>query len=122
MRRKTIRERPASRSELAGWYAEVLEQQATSGLSVTDYAAVAGVSAWTLYQWRRRLAPVAPAGRKCDRATTPRLIEVSIARPPARSTVSDLVVRVCEGRRSIAVPCGFNDEDLRRLVLVLESC
>jgi hypothetical protein len=33
-----------------------------------------------------------------------------------------MVVRVGDGRRSIEVPRGFDGDDLRRLVAVLESC
>ena len=33
-----------------------------------------------------------------------------------------LVVRVNEGRRSIAAHIGFDDGELRRLIAVLESC
>lgn len=117
MRRIAIGQRPSSRGELASWYSSILEQQASSGLSVTKFAEQAGVSAWTLYDWRRRLSSVA-AG-----ATPPKveLIEVSIARSePAGS--GGMVVRLGDGHRSIVVPPGFDGDELRRLVTVLESC
>jgi transposase-like protein len=40
---------------LAAHYAQLLAAQAGSGLSVTTFAEQAGVSAATLYSWRRRL-------------------------------------------------------------------
>lgn len=117
MRRNTIGERPKRREDLPDWYSSVLERQAESGLSVMEYAARAGMSAWTLYEWRRRLS--LPANNA--RTTSPKLIEVAVAQP--RLTAAEgLVVRLGDGRRSIAVPPGFDAGDLRRLIEVLESC
>ena len=117
MRRIAIEGRPSSRDELASWYSSLLEQQAASGLSVLEFAKRAGISAWTLYQWRRRLPPATetvPAER-------PKLIEVAIT-GPSLGAGSGMVVRLGDGRRSIAVPVGFDGDELRRLVSVLESC
>ena len=50
-----------------------------------------------------------------------KLVEVAVAQP-APHAVGGMVVRLCAGRRSIEVSPGFDDEDLRRLVAVLESC
>lgn len=116
MRRIDLGVRPTSRSELAAWYSAALDVQAASGLSVADYAAQIGVSVPTLYQWRRRLESPTRADR--DGA---KLVEVTVARQ-APSGCDGMVVRVCDGRRSIEVPGGFDCEDLRRLVEVLESC
>ena len=55
MPRHSIPERPRSRDELEAWYGAALDDQATSGLSVAEYAEGIGVTAATLYQWRRRL-------------------------------------------------------------------
>ena len=94
-----------------------MSAQAASGLSVTDYAELIGVTAATLYQWRRRLAA---AG---DDAPAPgNLVEVTIARPTASISSSNLLVRIGNGRRSIEVPRDFEANDLRRLIAVLESC
>ena len=83
---------------------------------MAEYAATIGVAAPTLYQWRRRLA--APLS---DREQETKLVEVAVAQP-APHAVGGMVVRLCAGRRSIEVSPGFDDEDLRRLVAVLESC
>ena len=50
-----------------------------------------------------------------------KLVEVTFARPAAVSG-GGLVVRLSGGRRSIEVPRGFDEVDLRRLVTALESC
>jgi len=120
MRRIDVGPRPTSREELAAWYAEALEAQAASGLSVAEFAQRMGVSMPTLYMWRRRL------GSRSRPAQLPaRLVEVTVARPCSESfeaTRPTLVVRLCSGRRSIDVPAGFDDDDVRRLVAALESC
>lgn len=118
MRRIAIPERPTSRGELAAWYSWILEQQAESGLTVTDYAARVGVSAWTLYVWRRRLCAVRSSNPSTER---PKLIEVTAKRSALPAT-EGLLVRIGDGRRSVVVPCGFDAGELRRLLEVLESC
>ena len=115
MRRIHVGPRPTSRDRLAAWYADALEAQASSGLSVSDFAKQIGVTGWTLYDWRRRLG----SGRAGDRA---KLVKVTVARSAGAQGSGALVVRVGDGRRSIEVPRGFDGDDLRRLVAVLESC
>jgi transposase-like protein len=116
MRRIDVGSRPTSRSELSRWYSEALEAQAASGLSVADFAQRMGVSVPTLYQWRRRLGT--PEGN--DQCSA-KLVEVTV-RQPADVATDGMVVRLCSGRRSIDVPLGFDDAELRRLVAALESC
>ena len=41
---------------------------------------------------------------------------------PAAVSGGGLVVRLSGGRRSIEVPRGFDEDDMRRLVTALESC
>jgi hypothetical protein len=117
MRRIDLGGRPTSRDELAAWYSAALDAQAASGLSVAAYAERVGVSAWTLYQWRRRLS--SSTGRRRRHAN---LVEVTIARPSRATGGGCLVVLVNEGRRSIEVPRGFDTDELRRVVTALESC
>ena len=93
----------------------MLERQAESGLSVTDFAASAGVSAWTLYEWRRRLA-----GSVSGQDDSPRLVEVSVV-PTSTSTGTGIRVELRSGH-CLDVRTGFDDHELRRLIGVLESC
>jgi len=111
MRNRSIGERPAGRRDLAGWYGAALKAQRASGLSVAEYATEIGVTATTLYQWRRRLEP---AGRGGQGVT--RLIEVTEARQGTEADDGDLVVHVAGGRRSVVVPHGFDGDELRRLI------
>jgi hypothetical protein len=117
MSRIDLEERPSSRDELAGWYAAALDAQSRSGLSVTGYAEQIGVTAATLYQWRRRLASSAAVG-----PSRAKLVEVTIASPNREVARTAVVVRICDGRRSIDVPRGFDSDELCRLITTLESC
>jgi len=116
MSRIDLGARPTNRRELAAWYSAALDAQAASGLSVAAYAKRLGVGFPTLYQWRRRLE----SQSRGDRGRA-KLVEVMVTRRPPSAT-DGIVVRVCEGRRSIEVPRGFDGDELRRLVTVLESC
>lgn len=102
---------------MAAWYRALLERQAESGLSVTDFAATAGVSPWTLYEWRRRLAGARGGGHDA----TPRLVEVSVVPSPPPSMATGIGVHLRSGHR-LDVRSGFDDHELRRLIGVLESC
>ena len=114
MRRNDLGARPTGRQELAAWYGAVLVAQARSGLSVAEYAERVGVTGATLYQWRRRLGEDRGVGGRA------KLVEVAVA---GREGIGEaLVVRLSDGRRSIEVPRGFDDDDLRRLIALLESC
>ena len=99
----------------------MLEAQVASGLSVSEYARQIGVSAPTLYQWRRRLAEQATA-RRSEGECAARLVEVVLGGELRRIEPERcLVVRLGRDRR-VEVPPGFDSDDLRRLVAVLESC
>lgn len=117
MQKRSFGPRPWSRDELAAWYGTVLEEHAASGLSLRTYADQVGMSAWTLYKWRRRL------GRDEEGAAAekPTLVEVAVE-AAAEKNSTGFVVRVNDDRRSIVVPAGFDGDELRRVVATLESC
>lgn len=119
MRRKDRGGRPKSRGELARWYAEALEHQATSGLTLAEYAEEIGVAPATLYEWRRRLS--AEDAAEGQRAAPFGLVEVTVEDEGATGSSAAFLVRL-GGERGIEVPPGFAEADLRRLVRVLESC
>ena len=125
MRRLDLGERPTGRAGLSQWYSAALAAQKRSGLTLEEYARQLGVTATTLYQWRRRLSG-GGGGRSGSKATEPgpRLVELVVNRADAK-TAGDLamcaIVRL-GGSRSIEVPRGFDSDDLRRLVTLLESC
>lgn len=115
MRRASSGGRPTRREDLAAWYGALLDRQAESGLSVTDFAASVGMSAWTLYEWRRRLA-----GSDDGRDAPPRLVEVAVV-PASAPTGTGIRVELRSGH-GLEVRAGFDGHELRRLIEVLESC
>ena len=119
MRRSNLGERPKSRGDLLRWYAEALDKQSSSGLSIAEYAEGLGVTAATLYQWRRRLS----AERDDDRLARGRfgLVEVAVERKEAQEDGGTFVVRL-DHDRGLEVPRKFADAELRRLITLLESC
>jgi hypothetical protein len=123
MRRIDLGERPTDRSDLTRWYSAALAAQEGGGLSVAEYARQLGVTATTLYDWRRRLSAGtgSRSGRRSAETARPGLVEVVVDRTHAGDAGSCAVVRLV-GSRSIEVPHGFDDDDLRRLVTLLESC
>ena len=115
----TERPKTRNRDELASWYAAALDEQSSSGLSMAEYASKLGVTATTLYQWKRRLSV------EEDRAEfeTPRsmgLVEVSLEGCSSTGEAGHFVVRL--GNRWVEVPRRFEDADLLRLVAILEAC
>lgn len=115
-----LSERPQSRDELAAWYAEALAEQAASGLSMAAFAEELGVTATTLYHWKRRLAEensTAPASR----ARRGGLIEVAINDEVPTAGPDGFVVRLKQ-ERCVEVPRDFEASALQRLIEVLEAC
>ena|SRR5690606_25280513 len=119
MNRVQIPPRPSDREQLPSWYATVLDCQRSSGLTMADFIVETGISNTSLYKWRQRLINESTYDPTKPVATN--LIEVTVARQPAR-TKTHMTVRVAGDRRSIDVPIDFDDDALRRLVEVLESC
>jgi len=86
---------------------------------MADYAVELGVAAATLYQWKRRLSADDLAEFETPRSLG--LVEVSIEDPPLAVASGPIVVRLGRGR-CVELPSRFDDEDLIRLIEVLESC
>jgi len=78
-------------------------RQRSSGLTMADFIVETGISNTSLYKWRQRLI---------NESTY----------DPTKPVATHMTVRVAGDRRSIDVPIDFDDDALRRLVEVLESC
>lgn len=114
--------RPRDRARLAAWYTEALEGQASSGMSVASYASRIGVTAATLYQWKRRLAGRNASGAdEVNAARSSGLIQVALEAPRTQRTPEKYIVHLRSGR-SIDVPHDFEAEALEQLLTVLEPC
>lgn len=117
MRRTPLGERPTRRQDLPAWYAAALERQASSGLSMIQFAASIGVPAVTLYQWRQRIA-----GATAEPEGHIRFVELDVVDPAApESPATSIRVELRSGHHLVVAP-GFPGDDLRRLLEVLESC
>jgi len=104
MRRQTTdRER-----EIAAKLAE-LER---SGETVAAFARRHGLSAWTVYDWRRK-----HGGARRRRQPRAEVVSVEVV-PSEQTGVFEVVV----GDLLVRVPLGFDDDELLRLVRVVRSC
>jgi hypothetical protein len=111
---KTTRTRPERQADLAKYYGGLLDEQAQSGLSVRAFAAEAGVSAWTLYSWRRRLAELAEVGQAGE------LVEVQVS-DDGGAQDTPIVVAI-DGRLRIELAADFDAGALERVLGVLSRC
>lgn len=92
----------------------LLARQESSGQSVAAFARRRGISAWTLYAWKRRLAQERGAGPGQDRGFVEVQVVGSRKAPP-------IELELPQGVR-VVVPSGVEEEDLRRVLAVLSSC
>lgn len=108
----------SGRTEREEHYAILLDEQEESGLSVTAFAEEAGLSAATLYSWRRRL------GRATPREGGVALLEVRVddeEDDEVQETSGRMVVAMADGTR-IELEADFDESALARLLSVLDRC
>jgi transposase-like protein len=91
----------------------LLSEQQASGLSVRRFARERGISAWTLYEWRRRF--------RRQEANAKRATFVQLEFKRAAICAPTISVELSSGMR-VHVPSGFEERELRRLLGVLASC
>ncbi len=114
-----LSERPRCREDLAAWYTTALEEQEASGLSMSDYAGLVGVTPATLYQWRRRLDSSPSTGPSSQESVG--LVEVHVNDLALGQASEAITVRLPNGFE-VEVSPTFDDETLNRLLRVLERC
>jgi transposase-like protein len=90
----------------------LLSQLERSGASVREFAREQGVSAWTVYSWRKRFDRRAP-GRRGPRAD---LVEI---RPGGLRTTA---IEIAFADASVRVAPGFDDGELIRVLRAVRSC
>ena len=107
------RHSPERIEEIRGHLAE-LEQ---SDRTVAELARELGVTAWTVYSWKRRFGADALRPSRNARQATPRadLIEIE---PPPTCDLMEVVV----GAMTVRVPRAFDPTELRRLLEVVQAC
>lgn len=105
------------RTEREGYYEALLDEQEESGLSVAAFAEEAGLSAATLYSWRRRL------GRSATRARGSNgLLEVCVSGDEGSGEASGRMILTVAGETRIELEADFVESALERLLGVLDRC
>jgi len=105
-----------SRNSLADYYRELLEEQAASDLSMTEFAEEVGVSAATLYGWRRRLADSAEVTEAQE------LLEVQLTDGEDAAQRRSPIVLTVDRRLRIELEADFDAGALERLLQLLSRC
>lgn len=112
---------PTSGTTLSDHYASLLAAQASSGLSMQRFAALHGVSACTLYMWRRRLS--AADSRSAD--VGPRLVAVDVvgkARASDAGTGAERYEIWLASGLHLRLPSNFVAARVAELVSTLRTC
>lgn len=108
---------------------QAVEQWRASGETVAKYARKHGLSAWTLYDWRKRLGEQSPStaepsepGPTTRQATRGAFLPVRVAQvSTAAHGVATPMEVVLAGGRVVRVGSDFDGAALRRLVAALEE-
>ncbi|QDU69842.1 IS66 family insertion sequence element accessory protein TnpA [Engelhardtia mirabilis] len=111
----TGRARSRGGTDLAKYYRELLEEQAESELSMTEFAGEVGVSAATLYGWRRRLAASA-------QVEAGELVEVQVTDDEVGMRQRAPIVLTIDNRLRVELEAGFDAAALERLLRLLSRC
>jgi transposase-like protein len=98
-----------------GEWRKVVARWEASGESAAVFASVVGVSAGTLWRWRRGLSRETVA-----ESAGHALAELVEVRPAALASDNRFEVRLAAGVR-IGVPASFDEAALERLLRVLEA-
>jgi len=104
-------------------YEKLLTEQESSGLSLRAFAESRGVNVATFYGWHRRLRPKRAQHKKGGPALVPvRVVDPVTEATPACGPAPPQTFEVTiPGERVISVPVGFDAQELRRLLSVLDS-
>src|SRR5712691_7572195 len=98
---------------------DLARQWRDSGVKARAFAQEHGVTAWTLYYWRKRLArDERPARRRRRRSPRVRLAPVQLVASDGNG--HDLEVLLAGGDR-IRVPAGISAETLQHVIQVLRT-
>jgi hypothetical protein len=111
-------QKPAKEDAAARWR-KLIEQQQDSGLSVSAYCRERGVSAASLFAWRRRLVGGASMFKPVKLVSEACRACVAEVKPAA---AADSVIELClAGERRLIVRRGFDPNVLAGVIRVLEG-
>ena len=97
-------------------WARIIQQQAASGLSITEFCRRRELAQPTFFVWRRRLR----VGVDTDRAS-PAFVELKVAGQDAREGDAGTLELVLPGGRRVMVRRGFDRQTLLELMAALEE-
>lgn len=130
-RSKKSDERAAETREREEHWRAVFKRQAESGLSQADFCRREDIPSSRYYWWKRQLrlragkAKSTPKperelkGQRGDtRESGPKLVRVRVRSTPTPPAPVEIVLR---GGRSVRIAADFDEEQLKRLILTLES-
>ncbi len=103
------------------FHAALLEEHATSGMTICAFAEAKGVKPATLYAWNRRLHPK-NRERASDQIGLLR-VDISEAPPQVRQPVPEAsrnFTLALDGGHVLGIPAGFDSGELTRLLATLE--
>jgi transposase-like protein len=86
----------------------LIEAQASSGLTVREFAEIRGISAATLYWWRSKLR------QESTQLVAVEVVEHEIC-TPQRDEPPAFELQI-DGSVTLRVPSGFDEAELRRLI------
>ena len=102
----------------------ILGEWATSGLSGSKFAEVAGLSSHTLYLWRRRTranAAVSGAASSSGATEPSRGAFAEVVLRPAAGHEAHAPIEIAVGDTVVRVGAAFDDDQLRRVLDVLRA-
>jgi hypothetical protein len=91
-----------------------LSDLAAQQVPVSEFARGIGVSAWTVYTWKRRFGECSDS-RPAHPVARAKLIEID---PPRSSSTIELAI----DRWTIRLSAGFESNDLVRVLQAVQSC
>ena len=92
----------------------LLEEHASTGMTLSAFARSKGVRTESLYRWRSRLRGKDKPSR-CD------FVELGVSDASAVSS-DRLEIRIMDGEVQISAPADFDDDRLLRMLFVLRQC
>jgi transposase-like protein len=103
------------RDGLASHYADLLSKQEASHLSMREFAAQHGVSACTLYQWKRRLS----SDPNAERGEVGSLVAVDVIKPADAPTRAESYELSFANGISLRLPRDFEVARVGELVALV---
>lgn len=102
------------------YYADLIQRQKTSPLTIAQFCRRNALSVWTFYEWRKRLA--ADIKKQFGNTGAARFLPVTISEPVQPETVSACCVHVTlPDRTSVQIGAGYPPAGIRAIIDALRG-